>query len=1000
MEATDPELFQAGVMEHARQLGIDPEAEPDLLWIARDSLVAPLPDGWFHGTATESGAPYYYNEVSGESRWDHPCDDYFRRVVQEARQKQYSATGAQAASYYGKGSTAYFNGGSAAWQEATGDASHHEYYANVQWAAGQPVVSDTALDAYYQGYDAGGYNKEYEEADEYDAESHSTMITPGRRQHVRGARNGADSPARAELEELTRKVKHGDDRIRQFELEKDRDEKELSELRREIKLLNEQIESDHQQHKIALESAMANLERTESDRKADLERMEKQLDDLAEENTTLKQEMTDVMRRLHGDAANEERNEKEIEELREALDQERSVRKKTEEDIQLLLEEKTQLAKELQSAGSLVRKLEGDLVRHERSERQETEAAAASTASAVAAAAAAEATIAAMKKELTDREVEFAATQDALTASKEEIDVLKLKHETAILAVEKEFNERLALYEKDLETQQRECFVLNDRLRSMNEEKIASEKKAEDQSKIASVQLADAEDKERTLKREIRALERELKSLQTVSKEREEEFIATKRVVERLEAKVQEQDAIVEAARRTAFEEAERMAAEQVRQAQAEKAKVAELYAHELQTRRKLHNRLMELQGNIRVFCRVRPIQAVELKSEQSSPAVFFRDNDAASLDLIVGGEAGPDGKLTSIGQKHAFEFDHIFQPASTQEEVFEQTRALVTSALDGFNVCIFAYGQTGSGKTHTMEGPDSDRGVNYRSLEELFHIRDDRNIAGNFDCSMKLSILEVYNETIVDLLDNTTPTGNGERKGLEIRMGKQGVYVDNLIEVEVFNLKDVMDLMKLGKSHRSVGAHDFNEHSSRSHLVLSITIESGQKGESKRRVSKLHLIDLAGSERVSKTAASGQRLKEAQNINRSLSALGDVIAALGANSKHVPYRNSKLTFLLQESLSGNSKVLMFVNVSPVQWNAWETLCSLNFASRCRNVALGLAKANTSANASSPSPSNGAKENHNASFSTVTAGTRATVNATGMPPRGPPSTGKQRVVYG
>jgi len=366
----------------------------------------------------------------------------------------------------------------------------------------------------------------------------------------------------------------------------------------------------------------------------------------------------------------------------------------------------------------------------------------------------------------------------------------------------------------------------------------------------------------------------------------------------------------------------------------------------------------MELQGNIRVFCRVRPIQPVELKSEQSALAVFFRDNDHESLDLFVGSEAGD--KANQIGQKHAFEFDHVFQQDSTQEQVFEQTRALVVSALDGFNVCIFAYGQTGSGKTHTMEGPENDRGVNFRALRELFSIRDDRMAGGNFECSMKLSILEVYNETIVDLLEGGSRAAAAASpalvKGLDVRVGKGGVYVDNLIEVEVFNESDVVDLMRLGHSHRSVGSHDFNEHSSRSHLVLSITIETGMKSDARRRSSKLHLIDLAGSERVSKTAASGQRLKEAQNINRSLSALGDVIAALGASSKHVPYRNSKLTFLLQDSLSGNSKVLMFVNVSPVQWNAWETLCSLNFASRCRSVALGQAKAAT---ATGPAQGNG-----------------------------------------
>ncbi|RHZ12636.1 hypothetical protein DYB37_005007 [Aphanomyces astaci] len=174
---------------------------------------------------------------------------------------------------------------------------------------------------------------------------------------------------------------------------------------------------------------------------------------------------------------------------------------------------------------------------------------------------------------------------------------------------------------------------------------------------------------------------------------------------------------------------------------------------------------------------------------------------------------------------------------------------------MDICSVCIFAYGQTGSGKTHTMEGPSDDRGVNFRAMAELFRVRDERMLCGNFDCDMKLSILEVYN----------------------------GAFVDNLMEVEVHSTADVADLMALGHSHRSVGAHDVNEHSSRSHLVLSITITTSQKTDpSKKTTSKLHLIDLAGSERIS-------------------------------------------TF-------------------PVQWNASESLCSLNFAQRCRNVALGQLK--------------------------------------------------------
>lgn len=150
---------------------------------------------------------------------------------------------------------------------------------------------------------------------------------------------------------------------------------------------------------------------------------------------------------------------------------------------------------------------------------------------------------------------------------------------------------------------------------------------------------------------------------------------------------------------------------------------------------------------------------------------------------------------------------------------------------------------------------------------------------------------------------------------------------------------------MKQGQANRAVGSHDMNEHSSRSHSILTVTCRGKNKIDGATTYGKLHLIDLAGSERISKTDASGDRLKEAQNINKSLSALGDVITALGnKKSTHVPYRNSKLTFLLQDSLGGNSKVLTFVNISPAVYNLGETVCSLNFASRCRSTELGQAK--------------------------------------------------------
>jgi kinesin family protein C2/C3 len=165
-----------------------------------------------------------------------------------------------------------------------------------------------------------------------------------------------------------------------------------------------------------------------------------------------------------------------------------------------------------------------------------------------------------------------------------------------------------------------------------------------------------------------------------------------------------------------------------------------------------------------------------------------------------------------------------------------------------------------------------------------------------------------------------------------------------NLVSVE--NAADVENLVKRGNKNRSVGSHNFNEHSSRSHLVVTVQITRQHEvdGNMRTRISSLNLIDLAGSERISKTDASGERLKEAQSINKSLSALGDVIGSLGGSSKHVPYRNSKLTWLLSSSLSGNSKVLMFVCVSPSRMCVSETMCSLNFAQRCHATELGKAK--------------------------------------------------------
>ena len=214
---------------------------------------------------------------------------------------------------------------------------------------------------------------------------------------------------------------------------------------------------------------------------------------------------------------------------------------------------------------------------------------------------------------------------------------------------------------------------------------------------------------------------------------------------------------------------------------------------------------------------------------------------------------------------------------------------------LHSYHACIFAYGQTGSGKTHTMEGPSGDRGVYYRALHQLFMTAHNRRATQSY--TVKVSMVEIYNETVRDLLSKD-PT-----QSLDLRQGSKGVYIAGVTVADAPTLSSVHELMAFGGSNRAKGATDANEFSSRSHSLVMITLEGVNKATGARTSGKLVLVDLAGSERLAKSHATGERLKEAKNINRSLSALGDVISALVAKSSHVPFRNSKLTYLLKDSL-------------------------------------------------------------------------------------------------
>mmetsp|Transcript_26709 Transcript_26709/g.83667 ORF Transcript_26709/g.83667 Transcript_26709/m.83667 type:complete len:710 (+) Transcript_26709:541-2670(+) len=362
-------------------------------------------------------------------------------------------------------------------------------------------------------------------------------------------------------------------------------------------------------------------------------------------------------------------------------------------------------------------------------------------------------------------------------------------------------------------------------------------------------------------------------------------------------------------------------------------------YQQEAKERKRLHNLVQELRGNIRVYCRVRPPNRMELEQ-----------GNGAEICATFPGE-GEVALQNERGKAKKWEFDQVFDFNSTQPQVYKEVSGLVTSVLDGYNVCIFAYGQTGSGKTYTMEGPPEDRGVNMRALQEIFNVQAERT--SDVEYKFKISMMEIYNEQVRDLLETDADRERpGEPRRLDIRQTAKGNVVPGLTAMEVDDMGSIESLMARGAQNRAVGGHNMNERSSRSHSIVRLLVLGKNLHTGEEMRAKLHLIDLAGSERVSKTDATGDRLKEAQNINRSLSALGDVIAALASRNKgHVPFRNSKLTFLLQDSLGGNSKVMMFVNISPAVYNVSETLCSLNFAARCRAVELGGASRNVSSGA-------------------------------------------------
>ncbi|XP_062575781.1 myosin-11-like isoform X4 [Saccostrea cucullata] len=348
---------------------------------------------------------------------------------------------------------------------------------------------------------------------------------------------------------------------------------------------------------------------------------------------------------------------------------------------------------------------------------------------------------------------------------------------------------------------------------------------------------------------------------------------------------------------------------------------LTENYNSERVLRKKYYNMVEDMKGKIRVYCRARPLSSGETERGNFS---VVKSPDEYTINVE-----------SSRGTKE-FQFDSIFMEDSTQEKIFDDTNNLIQSAMDGYNVCIFAYGQTGSGKTFTMIGDKEQKfpGIAPRAFERIFSLAHE--VRNKFHVKVSSYMMELYNDKLIDLY---AKPGTSDDDRMDIKKDKKGlVYVQGAVIKEATNAKELFGLFEEGSKNRHVASTKMNAESSRSHLIIGITIETTNRTTGQVLTGKLSLVDLAGSERVAKTGATAEQLKEAMSINKSLSALGDVISALSSDQQFIPYRNHKLTMLMQDSLGGNAKTLMFVNISPADYNQDETIISLMYASRVKLI--------------------------------------------------------------
>ena len=468
----------------------------------------------------------------------------------------------------------------------------------------------------------------------------------------------------------------------------------------------------------------------------------------------------------------------------------------------------------------------------------------------------------ALREESAKQSAESETLQKNLGGEKAGLE-MELAEARAVLS---ESNEHKAEREKQLIQQKEELATIEGKLKAAEEEKVALSKQAADAAALAAEAGARKEEAEKMM------------ANWTAEKNAIEDKLST------TEAQLAQQT-------------------EDLTHANAR-------YKKEESRRRTLYNQLMELKGNIRVYCRIRPCPDEVCDNVQLEDDMTLRIKDPQS------------GKVTP------YEFDKCFDQSANQPDIFEEAKGLAVSVLDGFYVCIFAYGQTGSGKTYTMEGPPQDRGVNFRTVSELFKIAQER--VGDYQYALSVSVLEVYNDKVYDLQNKRTMC-----KVIPAAKGDRDVSITPLQKTPVQDADQVITALEEAYTSRKVAGTSMNEHSSRSHCVLTVWVEAKNHSTGQTMYGKLHLVDLAGSERIAKSEVTvcrnsnlrhfvyargtifqsvcgkcvhflllifsqGDQKAEAVHINKSLTQLGLCINSLANKKDHIPFRNSQLTTLLQ----------------------------------------------------------------------------------------------------